>query len=192
MMRVGLLFGTFNPVHIGHMAIANYFAEFTRLDQVWMVVSPQNPLKPAGSLLQDYHRAALVQLAIGDYPKIKLSKVEFSLPRPSYTIHTLTHLSDTYRGYSFILLMGSDSLETLPRWKNHEQILEHYEIYVYPRSGFSGGELVNHPHVSVYQAPRMEISASFIRQALRQKKDVRFLLPAPVWKEIDELNLYRK
>ncbi len=192
MMKVGLLFGSFNPVHIGHMAVANYFSEFTPLDQVWMVVSPHNPLKPPGTLLQDYHRASLVQLAIGDYTKIKLSKAEFTLPRPSYTIHTLTHLSENYPGYSFVLLMGTDSLETLHKWKYYEQILEHYEIYVYPRPGFSGGDLIKHPKVSLHQAPLIEISSSFIRDAIKQGKDVRFMLPESVWKEMDELNFYRK
>jgi nicotinate-nucleotide adenylyltransferase len=192
MMKVGLLFGSFNPVHIGHMAVANFFAEFTPLDQVWMVVSPHNPLKPPGSLLQDYHRASLVQLAIGDYSKIKLSKVEFTLPRPSYTIHTLIHLSENFPGYSFVLLMGSDSLETLPKWKNYHRILDDYQIYVYPRPSFTGGELKNHSKVSWHEAPRIEISSSFIRESLKQGKDVRFMLPEPVWREIDELNFYRK
>jgi nicotinate-nucleotide adenylyltransferase len=192
MMKVGLLFGSFNPVHIGHMAVANYFAEFTPLDQVWMVVSPHNPLKPSGSLLQDYHRASLVQLAIGDYSKIKLSKAEFTLPRPSYTINTLVHLTENYPGYSFVLLMGTDSLETLPKWKNYEQILAHYEIYAYPRPQHTGGELRNHPKVTLHQAPLIEISSSLIRESIKQGKDVRFMLPAPVWKEIDELNFYRK
>jgi nicotinate-nucleotide adenylyltransferase len=191
-MKVGLLFGSFNPVHIGHMAVANYFAEFTPLDQVWMVVSPHNPLKPPGSLLQDYHRASLVQLAIGDYPKIKLSKAEFTLPRPSYTIHTLVHLSENFPGYSFVLLMGSDSLETLYKWKNYSSILENYEIYVYPRPSFTGGDLKNHAKVSWYEAPQIEISSSFIRESVKQGKDVRFMLPEPVWREIDELNFYRK
>ncbi len=192
MMKVGLLFGSFNPVHIGHMAVANYFAEFTDLDSVWMVVSPYNPLKPPGSLLQDYHRSDLVQTAIGDYRKIKLSKIEFTLPRPSYTIHTVTYLTEQYPGYAFVLLMGTDSLETLRKWKNYEQILEHYEIYVYPRPGHSGGEFISHPKIKLQQAPLIEISSSFIRQSIKNGKDVRFLLPESVWQQIDEMNFYKR
>jgi nicotinate-nucleotide adenylyltransferase len=191
-MKTGLLFGTFNPVHNGHMAIANYFAEFTGLDRVWLVVSPQNPLKPAGSLLADYHRFRLVEIAIGDYRRLKASRIEFGLPRPSYTIHTLAYLSEQHPGEEFVLIMGSDNLETLHRWKNHEQILAGYSIFVYPRLGHDGGQYKQHPRVQWTKAPIVQISASFIRKAIAEKKDVRFLLPESVWKYIEEMHFYEK
>lgn len=191
-MKIGLLFGSFNPVHIGHMAIANYFSEFTDLSQVWFIVSPHNPLKPAGSLLQDHHRFRLVQLAIGDYRRMKASKVEFSLPRPSYTIHTLAYLAEQNPSDQFVLIMGTDNLETFHKWKSYDQILNHYEIYVYPRPGHAGGDLITHPKVKLENAPLMQISATFIRNAIKNKKDVRFMLPESVFNYIDEMNFYKK
>jgi nicotinate-nucleotide adenylyltransferase len=191
-MKTGLLFGTFNPVHNGHMAIANYFAEFTGLDRVWLVVSPQNPLKPASSLLADYHRFRLVEIAIGDYRRLKASRIEFNLPRPSYTVHTLAYLGEEHPGEEFVLIMGADNLETLHRWKNHEQILAGYSIYVYPRLGHDGGQYKQHPRVQWTEAPIVQISASFIRNAIAAKKDVRFLLPESVWKYIEEMHFYEK
>ena len=191
-MRTGLLFGTFNPVHNGHMAIANYFAEFTDLDRVWMVVSPQNPLKPSGSLLADYHRCRLAEIAIGDYRKIKVSRIELSLPRPSYTIHTLAYLKEEHPNDEFVLIMGSDNLETFHKWKNHEQILKDYEIYVYPRINHEGGRFRDHPRVKLTEAPILQISASFIRRAIAEKKDVRFLLPEPVFRYMEEMHFYEK
>ncbi len=191
-MKIGLFFGSFNPVHNGHMVIANYMAEFTDLKEVWLVVSPHNPLKPIGSLLQDYHRLTLVKEAIGDFRKIKASNIEFGLPKPSYTIHTLAHLSEKFSEHKFCLIMGTDSLATLHKWKNFEMILSDYEIYVYPRPGNDGGQFKNHPHVKHVDAPLMEISASFIRQAIKDKKDVRFYLPLPVFNYIDEMHFYEK
>jgi len=191
-MKIGLLFGTFNPVHIGHMAIANFFAEFTDLDRVWMVVSPQNPLKPPASLLADYHRMRLVETAIGDYRRIRASRIEFELPRPSYTIHTLEHLHERYPDDDFVLIMGSDNLETLARWKNHEQILRHYAVYVYPRLNHDGGTYRTHPRVKMTDAPIIQVSASFIRNAIADKKDVRFLLPEPVFRYIEEMHFYER
>jgi len=191
-MRIGLFFGSFNPVHNGHMVIAGYMAEFTALDQVWMVVSPHNPLKPAGSLLQDYHRFHLVELAIGDYRRLKASRIEFELPKPSYTVTTLAYLQEKYPEHDFALIMGLDSLETLPRWKDHELILQHHDIYVYPRPGHDGGTLKDHPRVKRTDAPMMEISASFIRKSIREGKDVRFMMPEAVDRYVDEMNFYRK
>ena len=191
-MKIGLFFGTFNPIHNGHMVIAQYMAEFTDLDQVWMVVSPHNPLKLIGSLLQDHHRFEMVRIAVGDYRKLKASKVEFTLPKPSYTINTLTHLHEQYPDESFILIMGSDNLATFKKWKNWEQILEQYEIYIYPRHGSDGGELKDHPKVSLYDAPLMQLSSTFIRKAIYDKKDIRFMLPESVYKYIDEMNFYKK
>ncbi|HMU76316.1 MAG: nicotinate-nucleotide adenylyltransferase [Bacteroidetes bacterium] len=191
-MKVGLFFGSFNPVHNGHMMIANYFAEFTDLEQVWLVVSPHNPLKPAGSLLNDYQRLHLVEAAIGSYKKIKISKIEFGLPKPSYTINTLVHLNEKFPQHEFVLIMGSDNLVTFHKWKNFEQILENYKIYIYPRPDSDGGELKNHPSVKIIQAPLIEISSTFIRQAIKEGKDVRFYLPESVYDYIDEMNFYKK
>lgn len=191
-MKTGLFFGSFNPIHNGHMVIANYFAEFSDLKQVWFVVSPHNPLKPAGSLLNDFQRLQLVELAIGDYRKMKVSKIEFGLPKPSYTINTLTHLQEKYPQHEFVLIMGSDNLHTFHKWKNYEQILEYYSIYIYPRPGFDGGDFKNHPKVKFIEAPLMEISSTFIRNAIKSKKDVRFMMPEKVADYIDEMNFYRK
>ncbi|MBS1764050.1 MAG: nicotinate-nucleotide adenylyltransferase [Bacteroidetes bacterium] len=191
-MKVGLFFGSFNPVHNGHMIIANYFAEFSDLGQVWFVVSPHNPLKAAGSLLNDYQRLQLVEMAIGDYRKIRLSKIEFGLPKPSYTINTLAHLQEKFPKHEFVLIMGSDNLHTFHKWKNYEQILQYYSIYVYPRPGYDGGDFKNHPKIKFIDAPLMEISSTFIRNAIKSKKDVRFMMPEKVADYIDEMNFYRK
>jgi nicotinate-nucleotide adenylyltransferase len=191
-MKIGLLFGSFNPVHIGHMALANYYAEFTDLDRVWFVVSPQNPLKPATALLADYHRFRLVEIAIGDYRRMKASRIEFELSRPSYTIHTLAHLHERHPDDEFVLIMGSDNLETLPRWKNHERILADYRVYVYPRLGHDGGRYRDHPRVVMTEAPLIQISASFIRRAIADGKDVRFMLPESVFEYAEEMHFYEK
>src|SRR6185436_15729441 len=139
-MKVGLFFGTFNPIHVGHMIIASYMAEFTDLEQVWLIVSPQNPLKQNQILLHDYHRLALARLAVENHRKLKVSNVEFSLPKPSYTIDTLTHLSEKYRDNEFVLIVGTDNLESFRQWKDYERILDQYSLYVYPRHNFKGGE----------------------------------------------------
>lgn len=191
-MKIGLFFGSFNPVHNGHLVIAQYIAEFTDLNQVWLVVSPHNPLKPIGSLLQDYHRYELARLGIGSYRKLKASKIEFSLPKPSYTINTLTYINEQYPNDKFVLIMGSDNLETLKKWKNWEQIIEHHEIYIYPREGHDGGELKTHPKIKFVDAPVMQISSTFIRNAIAGKKDVRFMLPESVFTYMDEMNFYKK
>lgn len=191
-MKIGLFFGSFNPVHSGHLVIASYMAEFTDLEQVWLVVSPHNPLKAKQTLLQDYHRLALVKTAIGINRKLKASDVEFKLSQPTYTIHTLAHLSEQFPQHQFALILGSDTLETFHKWKNYEQILEHYELYVYPRPHSTGGELIKHPHIKKVEAPLMEISASFIREAIRNKKDVRYMMPESVWNYIEEMHFYEK
>jgi nicotinate-nucleotide adenylyltransferase len=191
-MKTGLFFGSFNPVHNGHMVIAGFMSEFTDLEQIWMIVSPHNPLKPAGTLLQDYHRFRLVELAIDGNRKIRASKIEFELPRPSYTIITLTHLTEKYPDHEFALIMGSDNLESLHKWKNYEAILEYYDIYIYERPGFNGGDLRNHPRVKFTKAPLMEISSSFIRQSIKDRKDVRYMMPQSVFNYIDEMHFYEK
>jgi nicotinate-nucleotide adenylyltransferase len=191
-MKIGLFFGSFNPIHIGHMAIANYMAEFTDLEQVWFVVSPQNPLKSKTNLLSEHHRLQLVNLAIGDSPKYKASNIEFKLPQPSYTSNTLAHLSEKYPQHSFCLIMGSDNLQTFPKWKNYEHILREYEIYVYPRPGQEGGELSKHPRVKSVSAPFMDISATFLRKSLKEKKDIRFFVPLPAYEYLREMHFYEK
>ena len=191
-MKVGLYFGSFNPIHIGHLAIANYMVAFTEIDQLWFMVSPHNPLKQQSTLLADHHRYEMVYRAIEAYPEFRASNFEFSLPKPSYTINTLTHLQEKYPLHQFVLIMGSDSLDTLTKWKNYEQILELFEIYVYPRPHFMGSEFLSHPHVSLIQSPLMEISASFIRDSIKQGKNIKAFLPTKVWEYIDEMNFYRK
>lgn len=191
-MKVGLFFGTYNPVHIGHTVIATYMAEFTDLEEVWLVVSPQNPLKQNAILLHDYHRLALVRAAAGNHRKLKVSNVEFSLPKPSYTIDTLTHLSQKYRDHQFVLIIGSDNLQLFHQWRDYERILDQYSVYVYPRHGFNGGSLAAHPKVKITDAPIMEISSTFIRNGIRDKKDVSSMLPDAVWKYIEEMHFYEK
>ena len=190
--KIGLYFGSFNPVHVGHLVVANYIAEFGPVDEVWLVISPQNPFKSKESLLSNHHRLQLVQLAIGDYSKLKASTIEFDLPTPSYTVTTLAHLSEKYPQYRFSLIMGSDNLENFHKWKNYEAIIEHYHILVYPRNGFQGHALLNNPKFSLVQAPEVEISSSFIRQAIHDKKDVRHFLSPAVWEYLKEMHFYEK
>jgi nicotinate-nucleotide adenylyltransferase len=191
-MRIGLFFGSFNPVHIGHMALANYMLSFTEMEQVWMVVSPQNPLKSRSQLLHQNHRLLLVNLAIDDFPGIRSSNIEFSLPQPSYTINTLVHLKEKYPQHEFSLIMGQDNLQSFSKWKNYDEILKSFHIYVYPRPACQSTEFDKHPHVHLTDAPMIDISATFIRNAIRDKKDIRFFLHAKVWEEIDTMNFYRK
>ncbi|MBK5286498.1 MAG: nicotinate-nucleotide adenylyltransferase [Bacteroidia bacterium] len=191
-MKVGLFFGTFNPIHVGHMVIAGYMTEFTDLEQVWFVVSPHNPMKLKQTLLQDYHRLALVRTAIADNRKLKASNIEFSLPKPSYTIETLTHMAEKFSGQEFALILGADNLESFPQWKDYERILENHSLYVYPRLGFSGGNLTSHPKVKMTEAPLMEISSSFIRESIKNKMDVRYMLTDSVFNYIEEMHFYEK
>ncbi len=191
-MKIGLFFGSFNPIHNGHLVIASYMAEFTDLQQVWFVISPHNPLKEKNTLLQDVHRLALVKEGIGINNKLKASNIEFKLPQPSYTINTLVHLSEKYPQHEFVLIMGFDNLQTFDKWKNHEQILNGYELYIYPRHNFSCDKFIGHPKVKITDAPIMELSSSFIRKAIRDKKDVRYMMPESVYKYIDEMNFYKK
>jgi nicotinate-nucleotide adenylyltransferase len=201
-MKVGLYFGTFNPIHVGHLVIANYMAEHTELDQIWMVVSPQNPLKKKASLLEDYHRLALVERAVEDNSQIKACDIEFKLPKPSYTVTTLVYLKEKYPNYEFSLIMGEDNLRTLHKWKNHEMILANHKFYVYPRAltiqeeeketpeDINGFELLENVSVCK-EVPVMKISASYIRESIRLGKDVRYLLTEPVHKYVDEMNFYK-
>jgi len=192
-MKVGLFFGSFNPVHIGHMAIANYMLEYTDLKNIWFVVSPHNPLKEKKYLLPEVHRLRLVREAIGDFNKFKASNIEFKLSQPSYTINTLTYLKEKYPQNEFVLILGSDNLRTFNKWKNYEEILRLYKIYVYPRPTEDRGQLFeNHSEIKVTDAPLMDISSSFIREAIKQKKDIRYFLPASVWNYIREMHFYEK
>ena len=191
-MKIGLYFGTFNPVHIGHLAIANYMVEFTEIQQLWFIISPQNPFKEEKHLLKDHHRLQLVRRVIEDDPRFRVSGVEFKLPRPSYTIDTLTYLQEDYPDHEFYLIMGSDNLKSIHKWKNAEMILQNYGILVYPRPGFELKRLEQHPHIQLVNAPLMEISASFIRQAIAEGKDIRYFLPSKAYQYLDEMNFYRK
>ena len=197
---VGLYFGTFNPIHVGHLVIANHMVQHANLDELWFVVSPQNPLKPKASLLADYHRLALVRIAVDNNLRLKASNVEFDLAQPSYTIHTLAALSEKYPDYQFTIIMGEDNLNTLPKWKNYEEILANYSILVYPRvesdenlsvNNEGRSDLLDHPKVMMIDAPLMKISASFIRKSVKTGKDVRYLLTEPVLKYVDEMNFYK-
>lgn len=188
-MKTGLYFGSFNPVHIGHLAIANYLIEFTDLDQLWFVISPQNPLKKKASLLDDHKRRTMLELAVETDTRFRVSDIEFKMPKPSYTIDTLTWLQEMHPGYEFVLIMGSDGLPTFHKWKNAQLIQEKYTRYIYPRPGYevNANELVN---ARVIDAPRMEISSTFIRSALREKRDIRHFLPPNVYEYITEMHFY--
>jgi nicotinate-nucleotide adenylyltransferase len=204
-MNIGLYFGTFNPIHVGHLVIANYMADFTDLDQIWLVVTPQNPLKVKSSLLPDYHRLALVKIAVEDNPKLRASDIEFNLPQPNYTSTTLAFLKEKYPNDNFSLIMGEDNLRTFHKWFNHEHLMENYRFYVYPRVLNSQEEEevvaigrktenlfhLNENIIICEDAPVMKVSSSFIRNAIKNGKDVRYLLTDPVHKYIDEMNFYR-
>jgi nicotinate-nucleotide adenylyltransferase len=190
-MKIGLLFGSFNPVHIGHMIIANYMANHTDLDKVWLVVSPQNPLKKYGDLINTYDRLEMARLATDNSDNISVSDVELQLPQPSYTIDTLTHLKEKYPQHEFAIIMGSDNLVTLHKWKNYKLILRDYQIYVYPRPGYENTDLATHPSVHITMTPLMELSATFIRKSIAEKKNVQFFVPEPVLKFIESKGLYR-
>ena len=188
-MKIGLYFGSFNPVHIGHLIIGSYVANNTDVDQVWFVISPHNPLKKSSTLLNEYHRLHLVQLAIDQDEQLKASNIEFKLPRPSYTIDTLTYLSEKYPNYSFTVIMGSDSFQNISRWKNYEQILNNYSIYVYLRPGFEVKTTT--ANVKILKAPLLEISSTEIRETIKAGKSIRYLVPEKVQEEIDRNGYYK-
>lgn len=190
--KVGLFFGSFNPVHVGHMIIANYMVEHSDLDEIWMVVSPQNPHKQKKSLASEYDRYHLVELAIGENPSIKASDIEFKLPKPSYTIDTLTYLYEKYPHHSFSLIMGGDNLGSFHKWKNYEKILELCNIYVYQRPSYELGPLAEHERVTLLDAPLLQISASYIRKQLKEDKSIKYLVTEPVYDYLMDSNLYRE
>ena len=197
MKKIGLYFGTFNPIHVGHLIIANYMACYTSLDEIWLIVTPQNPFKKKSSMLDDFHRLSLVKLAIEDNPKLKASNIEFSLPKPSYTIDTLVHLNEKYPTHEFNLILGEDNLRSFHKWKNYETILKKYRLYVYPRVASSNetllsSEIYNNENVILCDDPVMKISSSFIRKAIKENKDVRYMLTEKVARYIEEMHFYEK
>lgn len=192
-MKIGLFFGTYNPIHVGHMVIANYMVEYTDLERLWIVVTPHNPFKEKKSMLADYQRLQLVKIAIEDDNRFRASDIEFNLPQPNYTIHTLTYLKEKHPEHEFVLVMGADNLTHFKKWKNYQEILDKYEIYVYPRvEGVFSDDLLAHPKVSFYQAPVIQISSSFIREAIEAKKDIRYYLPKDVYNYVREMHFYEK
>lgn len=194
MKKVGLYFGTFNPIHIGHLVIANHMVEFSDLDEVWFVVTPQSPFKTKKTLLDNHHRYEMVYEATKEYPKLRPCKIEFDLPQPNYTVNTLVHLDEKYpSGYSFSLIMGEDNLKSLHKWKNYETILENYTIYVYPRisEGAVESQFTQHRSIHHVNAPIMEISSTFIRKEHKKGKNIKPMLPPEVWTYMDEMNFYR-
>ncbi len=190
-MKIGLFFGSFNPIHTGHLIIANVMAMNTDLQKVWFIVSPQNPLKPSKGLLHEFDRYDMVKAAIADNYKFEVSDIEFNLPKPSYTVHTLAHLRERYPTYEFKLILGEDNLENFRRWLNYEQILSQYGLYVYPRPHVNESDLKQHPSVTLVSAPLLDISATYIRDCIRNNKSVRYLVPEPVESMIRTRNFYR-
>lgn len=188
-MHIGLYFGSFNPIHIGHLIIASHVLQHSQIDKVWFVLTPHNPLKESHALLNEYDRLHLVKLAIEDNPKFRASNVEFHLPRPSYTIDTLTYLTEKFPLERFSIIMGSDSIRNIKRWKNWEQLIAQYEIIIYNRPGFKASPPEG-AHAQVLDAPMLDISASFIRNQIKAKKSVQYLLPDEVWKYVTENRYY--
>ena len=192
-MKVGLFFGTFNPIHVGHLTIANHLAEHSDLDQVWFVVTPHSPFKKKNSLLDDHQRLEMVYQATKDFDKLKECNIEFGLPQPNYTVNTLAHLEEKYPDHEFALIMGEDNLKSFHKWKNFEVILSYHKIYVYPRisEGIIESKFEDHPSIVRVDAPIMELSSTFIRKSIKAGKNVRPMLPEAVWTYLDEMNFYK-
>ena len=194
MKKTGLFFGTFNPIHMGHLVIANYMVEFTDLDEVWFVITPKSPFKTKQSLLDNNHRYQMVYEAVKDYPKLKISTIEFDMPQPNYTVHTLVKLDEQFGDSNkFSLIMGEDNLKSFHKWKNYEVILENHDIYVYPRVSDkqTNPQFEGHPRIHHTDAPIMEISSTFIRNQHKAGKNIKPMLPEAVWQYMDEMNFYR-
>lgn len=190
MKKIGIYSGSFNPIHHGHVMLANYLVEFSDLDELWFVITPQNPLKKKEDLLDDDKRLKMVQLAIGDDPRIHVSDIEMHLPTPSYTINTLTALSEQHPDSEFVFVCGMDSLQNLKNWREYQKILDNYELLVFPREGYDGGELINYPSVTVLKTPIIEISSTFIRQCVKEGRDVRHFMPEKAFEYMKEHRLY--
>ncbi len=190
--KTGLFFGSFNPIHVGHLIIANHMVQHSDLDEIWFVISPQSPFKKKASLLADYHRFALVNYAVEDNSKLWASNIEFKLPQPSYTTHSLAFLEEKYPMKEFVIIMGEDNIIHINKWKNGDYILNNYPIYVYPRPNTEKSEFHNHKNVTIVKdVPQMEISSSFIRKSIKEGLDVRYLLPHRAWKYVEEMNFYK-
>ncbi len=192
-MKIGLYFGTFNPIHVGHLIIANHLVENSDLDQIWFVVTPLSPFKKKSNLLANHHRLEMVYMATENYDTLKPSDIEFGLPEPNYTVYTLVNLEEKYPNYDFSLLMGEDNLKSFHKWKNYEAILENYNLYVYPRisEGVIEHQFKNHPKIHKVNAPIVEISSTMIRKSIQEQKNVTPLLDPKVLKFIDEMNFYK-
>lgn len=192
-LKVGLYFGSYNPIHVGHLVIGNFMVEYTDIDQLWFVVSPQNPHKQKKNLLDDYQRLEMVHRAVQGDDRLRASNIEFNLSKPSYTVDTLAFLKDQYPQYDFKILMGSDNLENFHKWKNYETIVENFGVIVYPRPGFDRSKVKVHKNITIAEgAPLMEISSSFIRNAIKEGRDVRHFVPLKTWEYMEEMNFYRK
>tara|TARA_R110002012_G_scaffold312248_1_gene522468 strand:- start:2348 stop:2926 length:579 start_codon:yes stop_codon:yes gene_type:complete len=192
-MKIGLYFGTFNPIHIGHLIIANQLAEQSDLDQIWLVVTPQSPFKKKQSLLDNYQRLEMVFRATEDYDKLQPSDIEFSLPQPNYTVNTLAHLQEKFPQHAFSLIMGEDNLKSFHKWKNYQHILDNHDIYVYPRisEGTVKTQFDGHKRIHHVDAPIIELSSTFIRNSIKNGINVKPMLPQTVWQYIDEMNFYK-
>lgn len=188
--KIGLFFGSFNPVHNGHLMLANYVVEYGDMKSVWFVISPQNPLKDRESLLEDHYRKNMLELAIKDDKRFEICDIEFYMPKPSYTVDTLTRLSGLHPNTDFYVICGMDSIASFKKWKNYQMILENYHILVYPRKSYDGGEFLSHPSVQIIAAPEIEVSSTFIRNAVKEKKDVRYFMPEKVYKYMIDMHFY--
>ena len=191
MKKVGIYSGSFNPIHHGHVMLANYLVEFSDLDELWFVVTPQNPLKKKEDLLDDDERLKMVQLAIGDDPRFFVSDIEMHLPTPSYTINTLRALSEQYADCQFVFICGMDSLQNFRNWRDYQRILDNYELLVFPREGYDGGDLIDYPSVTVLKTPILEISSTFIRQCIKEGRDVRHFMPVKAFEYMKENQFFR-
>ena len=191
-MKIGLYFGSFNPIHTGHLIIAQHILNHTEIQRLWFVISPHNPLKDKASLANDRDRLHLVQLSIEDNPSMKASDIEFKLPQPSYTIDTLTYIKEKYPRYEFALIMGADNLISLPKWKNYQLLINNYPIYIYKRPNYPiESALVQHENIHVLDTPLLDISSTWIRQLIKTKKSIRYLVPEKVFEYLESSHLYR-
>ena len=189
-MKIGLFFGSFNPIHVGHLIVANVMATTTDLAQVWFVVSPQNPFKKNNTLLHEFDRLDMVEKAITDNPKLKATDIEFTMPRPSYTIDTLNSLQQKHPQHSFKLIIGEDNLAQFSNWKNYEQILNNFGLYVYPRPNSAKSDFTEHPNVEMIKAPLLDISATFIRECIKNHQSIRYMVPEAVERYIEVKKFY--